>query len=118
VPVSVSVSVPGFLTRLQHDHPLHPAHVPHPASRGKADGRGETDNGLRLAFSNFQDRAPTRPEKTRQIGKQAAHQNEAVTAAVESRRRVMTDLDRHSPDIIRRHVGKVRYDQIPRRSDR
>jgi len=116
--VPVSVSVPARLPRLQHDHPLHTTDISGPPRHGEASGICELGNGIHLPLPNFQSRSPTDPENTRQIGKQTAHQIEAILTAIEGRLGVVTNFDRHPVDVIRRHVGEVCDDQIPRRLDR
>jgi hypothetical protein len=118
VPVSASVPVPDGLTNLQHDHALHTTDIPNPARHSEISGAGELSNSIRLPLPNLQNRSPAGSEKSRKIGEQPTNKIEAIIAAIEGRYRVMTNFDRRPFNIIRRHVGEVCNDQVPRRSDR
>ena len=109
---------PGSLPRLQHDDPLHSANVSNPPGDRKTGFFGHLRNRLRLPVPDLQNRSPTDPENARQISEQSTHQIEAILTAVEGRPRVVTNFDWHPPDIIRRHVGKVCDNHVPRRIDR
>jgi len=110
--------VPGFLPRLQHNDPLYTADVPNPSRHCETGGRRDLRDSVGLTLANFQNRSPARPEKSRKVGEQVTHQLKTVKTAVESSRRVMTDLNRYPFDVIRRHIGEVCNNQVPWRSGR